>query len=253
MDQSAERKAGGPAEIEFAWGRRGAGRAAERGDIIVIVDVLSFSTSVALAVDRGAIIFPCRMKEDPDTVARNLGAEAAVKRPDVPAKGRFSLSPSTFLNIESGRKVVVASPNGATCTGIAKDVAYLFAGALVNAEAVGRTVSRLVREEGRKTTVIACGERKRIPGGGRRIRWAVEDYLGAGAVLSFIDGRKSADAVVCEGAFRQSRDRLSDVLHGCRSGEELCERGYGRDVDFAARLNTLDCVPILREGRFERY
>jgi 2-phosphosulfolactate phosphatase len=239
--------------IRLDWGRRGALRAAERGDVIVIVDVLSFSTSVTVAASRGAFIYPCRMEDDPGKIARQIGAVTAVGRKAVPKTGRFSLSPLTYLDIEPGQKVVVASPNGATCSDIAASVPYVFTAGLVNASAVAASVSRLIREHTISVTVIACGERESSIDDRSRIRWAVEDYLGAGAVLLQLDGSKSPDAIVCEGAFAQSRNRIIEILHGCQSGRELHDHGFGRDVDYAAQLNVLDCVPIIREGRFESF
>ncbi len=46
------------------WGRRGTHQAAERGDILVIVDTLSFSTDVVTAVHRGGIIYPWSYHEE---------------------------------------------------------------------------------------------------------------------------------------------------------------------------------------------
>src|SRR5579871_2107692 len=86
------------------WGRRGAQAAAERGDILVIVDVLSFSTAVATAVARGGRIYPCVDMEEAAMVARIFGGEVAVHRRDVPEKGRFSLSPLTYLDMEPGTR-----------------------------------------------------------------------------------------------------------------------------------------------------
>jgi 2-phosphosulfolactate phosphatase len=237
--------------INLEWGRRGAMRAAERGDVVVIVGVLSFSTSVAVAVDRGAFIYPCRMDDDPGEMARRIGAVSALRRKSVPEKGRFSLSPLTYLDIDPGQKVVLASPNGATCSDIAADVPCLFAGGLVNAAAVADSISQLMGKQNLSVTVIACGERENIPSGGSKIRWAVEDYLGAGAILSRLGGSKSPDATVCEGAFVQSRSRLPEILHGCQSGQELRDSGFAGDVHYAAQLNVLESVPIMRAGRFE--
>ena len=115
------------------WGRDGVQRAVERKDVLVIVDVLSFSTAVATAVHYGGLIYPCAQDEDSAALAQYIGGEAAVHRRDVPLKGRFSLSPVTYKNIEHGTKVVLASPNGATCSRYAGQVPYLFVGALVNA------------------------------------------------------------------------------------------------------------------------
>jgi 2-phosphosulfolactate phosphatase len=86
--------------------------AAERGDLLVVVDVLSFSTATATAVQHGGIVYPCAWADDPRAYAARIGAEAAVNRREVPEKGRFSLSPPTFEAIEPGTRVVLASPKG---------------------------------------------------------------------------------------------------------------------------------------------
>ena len=144
---------------QLDWGRDGTRRAVERGDVLVIVDVLSFSTAVATAVHNGGIIYPCSQNEDASAIAQHIGGEVAVHRRNVPQKGRFSLSPVTYRNIEPGTKVVLASPNGATCSRYASQVPYLFVGALVNAQAVALAVSQVLEKEALNVTMIACGER----------------------------------------------------------------------------------------------
>ncbi|MBS4192756.1 hypothetical protein KHA94_21735 [Bacillus sp. FJAT-49705] len=52
-----------PYVCRVEWGIRGARNAAERGDIIIIVDVLSFSSTVISAVNYGAIIYPAIQKK----------------------------------------------------------------------------------------------------------------------------------------------------------------------------------------------
>jgi 2-phosphosulfolactate phosphatase len=53
-----------PYRCRFDWGRRGTRQAAERGDILVIVDTLSFSTTTVTALHRGGIIYPCSSHEE---------------------------------------------------------------------------------------------------------------------------------------------------------------------------------------------
>ena len=48
-----------PLGCHLEWGRRGAERAALRGDILAVCDVLSFSTAVVTACMRGARVYPC--------------------------------------------------------------------------------------------------------------------------------------------------------------------------------------------------
>jgi len=78
--------------IGLDWGHDGAARAAARGDVLVVVDVLSFSSAAATAVHRGVELLPCGWYEDPAELAARHAAEVAVRRQDVPASGRYSLS-----------------------------------------------------------------------------------------------------------------------------------------------------------------
>jgi len=237
-----------PFRCRLDWGAIGAQRAAGRGDIIVIVDVLSFSTTVAYAVSQGAIIYPRREHEEALSLAEKVGAEIAVDRERVPAGGRYSLSPSTFSGVPRGTRVLLPSLNGGTCSQHADAAACIFAGALVNATAVSEAVSRLMADSPLNVTVIACGEReKEAP---HDLRPAVEDYLGAGAVLSKLPFSKSPEAQVCESAFLASKERLSNLILESISGRELREIGFGDDAEFASRLDSLDAEPALKDGAF---
>ncbi|MBA2393557.1 MAG: 2-phosphosulfolactate phosphatase [Ktedonobacteraceae bacterium] len=171
----------------------------------------------------------------------------------MPHKGRFSLSPATYLHLEPGIRVVLNSPNGATCSRYASQVPFLFVGALVNAKAVAVVVSSLLEHQKPSVTVIACGERWKTPSEDGELRVALEDYLGAGAILSYLPQEKSPEARVCEGAFVQVRDDLHAMLWECGSGRELREKGFGMDVQHAARLNAYETVPHMRGDHFEAF
>ncbi len=231
--------------VRLEWGRRGALAAAERGDVLVIVDVLSFSTSVATAIDRGGAIRPCADQPEAERVARELGAMAALPRSRVPAEGRFSLSPLTFLELEPGTTVTLASPNGATCTRLAGAVPAIFAGALVNASAVGRAARAAMARAGCGLTVVPCGERWTGPPEEEDLRFAIEDYLGAGAVLAAIDAETSPEAGLCRATFLAARATLGAMIRECASGLELRLKGYPDDVDHAARHDLYDTVPAM--------
>lgn len=237
----------------FEWGRHGVHQAVERGDILVIVDTISFSTVVVTAVHRGGLIYPYSMDEDVNAVAQRIGGEAAVHRRKVPEYGRFSLSPTTFLTIEPGTRVVLASPNGATCSRYAEQVPYLFVGSLINARAVATIVSSLLEQTDLSVTIIACGERWKTQTEDGPLRVAIEDYLGAGAILSYVHCTKSPEARVCEGAFTQAQPDLQALLWDCDSGQELRERGFEDDVICASQLNIYETVPYMRDSYLQAY
>jgi 2-phosphosulfolactate phosphatase len=183
-------------------------------------------------------------------LAEAVGAEAARRRQDVPAKGRFSLSPGTFLASGPSARVALGSPNGAAGCLSAQAAPCVVVGALVNAQAVARFVSARLAACDWSVTVLACGERWPTPVEGEDLRFAVEDWLGAGAVLSHLGLAKSPQAEACEAAFCGVQGRLEDVLLNCGSGVELREQGYTADVLHAARLDRHPVVPLLTEGRF---
>jgi 2-phosphosulfolactate phosphatase len=212
---------------------------ASRAAVVIVVDVLSFSTAVSVAVSRGGIVHPFRFKGDRAAgFARSRGAEFAGAR----EAGGDSLSPASFGRIPPGTGVVLPSPDGAAVT-LAAGAVPVLAGCLRNASAVARAAGRI----GGPVAVIPAGER--WPDGA--LRPAVEDLLGAGAIIAGLGGTKSPEARAAEAAFLAAKSEgLAETLRGCVSGRELIERGRPRDVDPAADLDADAVVPMLQDGGF---
>lgn len=248
---------GGIPRVRLAWGRRGAQAAAERGDILVVIDTLRFSTAAATAVHYGALIYPCSPDEALfNALAERVGGEVAGYSliPHSSASDRFTLSPRSYLGIEPGTRVVLPSPNGSTCCQYGAQAAALFVGALVNAQAVAGAVSHLLAAANQlNVTLLACGERWRAPDEEGVLRFALEDYLGAGAVLSALPFAQTIEAQACGATFQALQDHLEAALWECESGQELRAKGLGEDVRDAAQLNLYDTAPVLRGERLERF
>jgi 2-phosphosulfolactate phosphatase len=223
-------------DVALEWGEAGLATLAPGCDAIVIVDVLSFSTCVEAAVSRGARVVPCARRVDAPELAARHGAEVARPR----GEGGPSLSPLSLLPLPRGATIVLPSPNGSSLSLATGDVPTL-AGCLRNATAVARAATAL----GRRIGVIAAGERWRGDGS---LRPAIEDLLGAGAVVAALPGRRSPEAEVACAAFAAMRLRLPEVLLECASGRELCERGFAGDVLYAAVCDVSEAVPLLQAG-----
>ena len=143
--------------------------------------------------------------------------------------------------------MVLASPNGATCSQYGRSVPHLLVGALVNAWAVAEAVATILASTELSVTVLACGERWRQPSEDGELRFAIEDYLGAGAILSALPASlgRSPEARICEAAFQAVSDDIERVLLESGSGRELRAMGYPEDVEHSARLNVYDAVPVM--------
>lgn len=233
----------------FEWGEAGIRRLAPISDVVVIVDVLSFVTAVDVAVGRGATVFPYPQRGDAAAeYARERGAIAASDRVGAAVGVSFSLSPFSLLTIPCGTRLVLPSPNGATLVLLAAELgAVVLAGCLRNAAATAATCRAL----GGSVAAIAAGERWRDNGESTgSLRFAVEDLVGAGAILDALSPtRPSPEALAAMAAYRAVSD-MSGLLLGCGAGKELAERGFAADVALAAQLNASQTVLRLVEGAF---
>lgn len=249
-----------PYTVRFEWGPDAAA-ITSGADLAVVVDVLSFTTCVSVALDRGAEVLPYAWK---DTSAEDFAAHHGAQLAGPRDGGGLSLSPASLRAADSLDRVVLPSPNGsALCHELAGHVPLVAAVSLRNAAATADWVAANLPEDA-VIAVIAAGERWHDG----TLRPAVEDQIGAGAFIAGLaatgrggydadegrDGRHgySPESVAAMAVYEAAEPRLREMLHGCASGRELAGAGYAADVDIAAELDDSDAVAILADGIFRR-
>ena len=122
--------------LELEWGPQGLRALSERCECVVIVDVLSFSTAVAVAVARGAAVWPHSGSDRAEELARAIGA--TLVRGRNMREGR-TLSPASLLDVAAGDRLVMPSANGSVISAAAlMSGLTVVAGAMRNAGAVAR-------------------------------------------------------------------------------------------------------------------
>lgn len=249
--------------IGFDWGIAGARAAAEAagpGGVLVVVDVLSFSTAVTIATGRGTAVYPQPWPPgDVESFAAARSAVLAANREEVSERHPWSLSPAHLARAPAPGRLVLPSPNGSAIS--AASGGLVLAGCLRNATAVARWLE--VHGFGtpdRPVTVIAAGEH--WPGGehegaggyspGGQLRPALEDLLGAAAIIAAL-GRhmpRSAEAAATEAVWHEHSGHAAQLLGDSASGRELAARGFAADVSLAAEHDAQDTVPVLTDGAF---
>ncbi|WP_433586132.1 2-phosphosulfolactate phosphatase [Microbacterium hydrocarbonoxydans] len=204
-------------QVRFEWGTGGLARLAP-ADVVVVVDVLRFSSTVPDAVASGAAVSLADAQE--------------------------------------------WSSNGAAVAAAARD-AVVLVGGLRNAAATARAiqVEQERRQQRTSVAVIAAGE-KAADG---TLRFAVEDQLGAGAVIAALTDlgidHTAPDAAVAAEGFRALKGALRHLLTASGSARELeigvastarmAESGIvPASVAEAASLDSSEVVPMLRDGLF---
>jgi 2-phosphosulfolactate phosphatase len=212
--------------------------------VVIVVDVLSFSTCVDLATARGATIFPYRYRDDSAAAyASEVGAELAGRNPQ-----GYTLRPASLTAIEDGCRLVLPSPNGSTLS-LGAGRAVTLAGCLRNRTAVAQHAAR-VAPNGR-ILVVPAGEK--WPDGS--LRPAFEDYCGAGAIIDALPASlsRSLEASAAQLTFQQAREDLAAQIRECASGREKHARGQAEDVTLAADLDASHCVPVLVDGAYRAF
>ena len=232
--------------VALEWGPVGAKVLAESCDVIVVVDVLSFSTAVTIAVERGARVWPHRGGEAAGLLARDIGAVLAGNRGSHDGP---TLSPASLRDIGADSRLVLPSPNGSSIAFAAVESGVtafdggvtVVAGCLRNASAVGRYLRDFAR-----IGVVPAGERW----GDGSLRPAYEDLVGAGAVIERIRAHDPGAELSPEAEAAALAYRSLRPLEECPSGQELVERGFAEDVRIASEVDVSSVVPQLVEGRF---
>ncbi|GAB3015208.1 hypothetical protein GCM10011376_06440 [Nocardioides flavus (ex Wang et al. 2016)] len=243
--------------LRMEWGPTGA--EVVPADYAVVVDVLSFTTTLSVAIERGIEVFPFRWRDARAAEhAMRHGATLAVGRFEALSRGdarHVSLSPASLAQVEGVERLVLPSPNGSTISfALADSGAQVVGACLRNASAVARWLAPKVAT-GASVVVVPAGERWHDD----TLRPAVEDLWGAGAVLAALgaalvaeagpEGEVGSDSAVSP----EARTAIAawraavlphDLLH-CAGGRELGEAGFAADVEIAAGADVSEVVPVL--------
>ena len=229
----------GAFDIRCEWGLQGVEQLAPISDVVIIIDVFSFTTCVELATAQGATVYPYR-DADGAGFAQSVGATLATKW----GGEGYSLSPHSLVQLPPDLRLVLPSPNGSTLS-LSTGETPTLAGCLRNYQAVAAAAMKF----GKRIAVIPAGERW-YPDAA--LRPAYEDWLGAGAIISALRGSLAPEARAARATFLDAQAELALLLAQCSSAKEHIERGHPENVTLAAALGVSNCVPRLVEGAYRQ-
>ena len=126
-------------DVLFDWGAAGVSRLTGGVDVMVIVDVLRFTTAVLAAAECDVAVLPYRWR---DEGAAEYASQTAALLADGTDPSGPSLCPASLRRLPAGTSVVLPSPNGSTCSlEAAESGGTVAAGCLRNAAAVAITTT----------------------------------------------------------------------------------------------------------------
>lgn len=203
-------------------------------DVAIMVDVLRASTTITVALDNFNKVFTVKDKNKAVELAKKYDAVLAGEREGATIAG-FDVgnSPVEIKNF-SGDTLVLTTSNG---TRILKGMtAKSLVGSFVNAKAAAKLASKIAENH---IEIVMAGVRG---------KFAIEDFLGAGEIISNLKNYELDE--MAQAAYMASRDEnmVNEAVINSKSGLGLKKLGFFEDVKFCIKKDIYDMVPVYQNG-----
>ena len=217
-------------------------KAVNRGDILVVIDVLRCCSTIVTALMNGAkeVIPTTTIREAQALHKKHPEFLLAGERKGLKPKG-FDLgnSPPEFsVKTVEEKRVILTTTNGTKTICLSKNARWALIGAFFNAEAVAKTAFKIAEKEKIGISLVLSGTRG---------RFSLEDFMCAGAILENLpaDRIECSDAVLAASlTFQQSCKQLTEIIQCGRHARYLKDIGHEEDIKFCCQLNAYPVVPI---------
>jgi len=239
--------------IDVFFGPAGLTASDVAGRVVVVIDVLRASTSIATALSNGArAVIPVDSTEEVVTRAKAFArseVKLAGERQMRPIPG-FDLgnSPREFSReVVEGKTVLLSTTNGTTAIASLQGPRDVVIGSYVNFSAVLAMLRAALR--GGTDIAILCA--------GRDKQFSLEDAACAGRFVHHAMRRRT-DVAVNDAAFasmlidRRYSDNLMRLFSASAHGRALSEAGYGDDLADCAAIDSYPIIPIYQDRQITK-
>ena len=217
------------------------------GKVAIVLDVLFATSTIITAMANGVTeVIPTLDEAGARAEAQKHPVGTYVLAGELYAEtlpGFASPTPLALLEQKvAGRTLIYSTTNGTVALRQSSRADHVYAGALLNGEAV---VNHVLNTHPGKTILIVCS--------GSMGMVNLEDLYGAGYFVDLLsraldENSDFSDAALAARSLYRSED-AADCLLRARVGRLMVERNLIPEVQFAARLSVFDAVPVLEGGR----
>lgn len=211
----------------------GAFKAAERNDVIIVVDALRVSSTIITALAEGGFKSVKPVTSVEECVGEvTAGERGGQKIPNLD----YNNSPLTFKNGNfKGKELILTGSNGTECIKASSiQKSPILIASLINAKAAAKRALDIAHKTNRNITIAMAGRNNQL---------AIEDLISASEIIANIP-----DCVVKGNIMPVfSKDFASDFVNS-DSGKNLVALGSREDVVFCAQKDIYDIVPEYKNG-----
>lgn len=217
------------------------------GKVVVVLDILFATSTIIAALANGAIeVVPTVDEWGARAHAAELPEGSFVTSGELNAVTLDGFAAPTPLALLThgiqGKTLVYSTTNGTVALQKAAGAAHVYAGALLNGEAL---VERILRDHPDETVILLCS--------GSAGNVNLEDMVGAGYLVDLFSSvygsaHDLSDAALAARHLYEATDPFEALMRS-RVGRLMQERDLVPEVEYAARRSVIDVVPRLLDGR----
>jgi len=219
-------------------------KAAKRGNIMIVIDVLRCTSSMINALANGARrIIPVKTVRE----AYQLNSEhpeylLAGERGGTKPKGfNFGNSPLEFTREKvQGKTLIFTTTSGTAALIRCRTAKSVLIASFLNVSSVASKAIKIASNEEREISIVPSGQRG---------HFSLEDFLCGGAIVEKLienDVILSDSAFASLLSFQRAKDSLLDQIMKGEHAQSLVKLGFEEDVKFCCQIDVFDTAPSLK-------
>lgn len=214
-----------------------------RGKVCVVIDVLRASTTIVVALANGCPeIIPVETPQAAREMARRRRCLLGGERNSLKVEGfDFGNSPVEYgpQKIDN-RPIALTTTNGTRAIRASRAATMLIVASFLN----GGRVIRLLENQDRDTLIVCAGTRGEP---------SIEDTVCGGMLLDGLHAGGTPEIEEAVSLWNLHKNNLAGMMKDVSMhGRSLVELGFEEDIEFAARVNVFDILPVLEGGSIVR-
>jgi 2-phosphosulfolactate phosphatase len=203
-----------------------------------MVDVLRASTTIAVALDNFNQVIAVKDKNKAIELAKKHQTVLAGERGGAKIEGFDTGNSPVEIKNFKGESLVLTTSNG---TRILEGIrAKALIGSFVNAKAVAKAASEMADDH---IEIVMAG----VNG-----RFAIEDFLGAGEIISNLTDYEIDEMALSACMASRDEEMVTKAVMNSKSALGLKKLGYNKDISFSIKKDIYNVVPIYKEGIIKR-
>ncbi|MBI5679798.1 MAG: 2-phosphosulfolactate phosphatase [Methanobacterium sp.] len=203
-------------------------------DVAIMVDVLRASTTITVALDKFSKVMAVKDKTNAMELAKKYDAVLAGEREGAKIEGFDTGNSPVEIKKFHGDCLVLTTSNGTRILEGMKAKALV--GSFINAEAVAKKALEIAENH---IEIVMAG----VNG-----KFAIEDFLGAGEIISNLTDYKLDEMALSAYMASRNENMVNKAVKNSDSALKLKKLGYSEDITFCINKNLYSTVPLYQNG-----